>query len=92
MKLEIINEYLEERDESAILVTGFEDAIIGFAQRCGEPLVAVYDYDKMVNIMMFRDDLSYDDAAEFIDANIVCMWAGPRTPVIVMPLTQEDAF
>ena len=51
-----------------------------------EPMLAVYSYEKMVQVLMDNDDLSYDDAVEYVDFNVVGAWVGEQTPVIVMPI------
>jgi hypothetical protein len=81
-----INEYLESIGESALLADGFDEALIGFSQRINEPILAVYDYEKMVQILMDNDGLSYDDAVEYLDYNVVGAWMGEQTPIIVMPV------
>lgn len=81
-----INEYLENIGESALLADGFDEALIGFSQRMNEPMLAVYAYEKMVQILMDNDDLSYDDAVEYVDFNVVGAWVGEQTPIIVMPI------
>ena len=81
-----INEYLKSIGESALLADGFDEALIGFSQRMNEPMLAVYSYEKMVQVLMDNDDLSYDDAVEYVDFNVVGAWVGEQTPIIVMPL------
>ena len=81
-----INEYLESIGESTLLADGFDEALIGFSQRMNEPMLAVYSYEKMVQVLMDNDDLSYDDAVEYVDFNVVGAWVGEQTPIIVMPI------
>jgi len=78
-----ISDYLEEMGETTLLMDGFEDAFIGFSRRINEPVLAVYSYDKMVEVLMFRDGMSSNDATEFIDYNCVGAWVGEQTPIIV---------
>ena len=81
-----INEYLDSIGESTLLADGFDEALIGFSQRMNEPMLAVYSYEKMVQVLMDNDDLSYDDAVEYVDFNVVGAWVGEQTPIIVMPI------
>lgn len=83
MNREMLDEYLDLIGESVLLCDGFDEAVIGFSQRMNEPLLAVYSYDKMVDILIERDGLSYEDATEYIDFNVVGAWVGPQTPIIV---------
>lgn len=82
----IIEEYLDTIDESALLCDGFDDAFIGFSQRINEPLTAVYSYEKMLEVLIERDGMDYDEAAEYLDFNVLGAWVGPQTPIVVMPV------
>tara|TARA_Y100001951_G_scaffold59719_1_gene47471 strand:+ start:452 stop:691 length:240 start_codon:yes stop_codon:yes gene_type:complete len=62
---------------------GFDRAIIGVGERNNTDSMIVYDYDKMVKILVARDDMSYEEAQEYIDFNIVGAWIGDTTPIIV---------
>ena len=76
---------LEAMGQSTLLMDGFDEACIGFAQRCGDEVVAVYSYDKIIEILMSRDGLDHEDAMEYASFNILGAWLGDQTPVIVMP-------
>jgi hypothetical protein len=73
-------------DESTLLMDGFEDAFLGFSRRINEPVLAVYSYDKMVEVLMTRDGMDYDEATEYIDYNCVGAWVGEQTPIIVQEI------
>jgi hypothetical protein len=81
-----IHEYLESRGESVLLCDGFDEAFIGLSQRINEPLCAVYSYDKMVDVLMKRDGMDYEDATEYLDFNVIGAWVGEQTPIIVTSL------
>lgn len=78
-----IQEYLESRDETVLLCDGFDEAFIGLSQRINEPLLAVYSYDKMVDVLMKRDGMEHDDAVDYLDFNVLGAWVGEQTPIIV---------
>lgn len=78
-----IQAYLEERGEDALLMDGFDEALIGFSQRINEPILAVYSYQVMVDVCVFRDGMSYEEAEEYIEYNCIGAWVGERTPIIV---------
>lgn len=84
---EQINEQLLEMDESTLLMDGFEDAFIGFSRRINDPLLAVYSWEKMVEVLMTRDGMDYDEATEYIDFNCLGAYVGEQTPIIVMPIS-----
>ncbi len=69
---------------------GFDNAIIGVGERCTTDSMIVYDYDKMVKVLVTRDDMSYEEAEEYIDYNIVGAWIGDTTPIIVTKKNIEE--
>lgn len=81
-----VQEYLELMGETTMLMDGFEDALIGFTQRINEPFLAVYSWNKMMDVCMTRDGMSWDDAEEYISFNCIGAWVGEQTPIIVMPI------
>jgi hypothetical protein len=78
-----IQEYLESRGETVLLCDGFDEAFIGLSQRINEPLLAVYSYDKMVDVLTERDGMDYEDAVEYLDFNVLGAWVGEQTPIVV---------
>ena len=81
---EKISKLFEEMDESVLLMDGFEEAFIGYSQRINEPVLAVYSYERMLGVLVRRDDMDYDEAAEYISHNCLGAWVGEKTPIIVM--------
>ena len=86
MTREEIDQHLQDIGQSALLMDGFDEALIGFSQRLNEPLLAVYNWQRMVQILKNRDKMSYDEAVEYIDYNCIGAWIGEQTPIIVMPI------
>ena len=68
----------------------YDDCIIGVGTRCGMMDVFVYDKHRMITKLVKRDDMSYDEAKEFIDFNIASSYIGEDTPIIVNLLTPEE--
>ena len=83
MNREMLDEYLTMIDESVLLCDGFDEALIGFSQRINEPLLAVYSYEKMTDILIERDGMTHEEATEYLDFNVIGAWVGPQTPIIV---------
>lgn len=82
-----IKEYLcDNGHEDAIVFENpdFCDAFIGVTPD-GQ---AVYDFDKMVESLSQEDDMSEDDAIEFIEYNTIraLPYMGPMAPVIMHPV------
>jgi len=67
-------------EEGMLLYDGFDDAIIGMASRCGENTVLAYDIDKIIEILMDRDDLNYEEALEYYSFNMEGAYIGDSTP------------
>lgn len=78
---------LHDNNPEALVADGFEDAYMGYAaQACSSPL-AVYDYDRCVRVLMERDGMSWDEAVDFIEFNVVGAFLGPGTPLFFYPLS-----
>jgi len=69
---------------------GFDSAIIGTAERCNMDTVIAYDLTKMVKILVARDDMSMEEAHEYIQFNIIGAYIGEYTPIIVNKMTEEE--
>ena len=83
-KIKEINEYAEEVEEEIIIYDAYEDAIIGLADRFGMDTSVAYDYDKVIKILM--EDMSYEEAVEYFDFNVIGGWVGDSTPVFIKVL------
>ena len=68
----------------------YDDCIIGVGTRCGMLDVFIYDKHRMITKLVKRDDMSYDEAKEFIDFNIESAYIGEDTPILVNLLTREE--
>lgn len=68
---------------------GFDEALIGFSQRINEPLLAVYSWEKMIDLCIKRDKMEHEEAVDYVQYNCISAWIGDETPVIVMPLELE---
>ena len=52
--------------------------------------MATYDREKVIEIFMTRDGMSYEEAEEFYGFNIQGGWHGDKTPVYMIPYKRED--
>jgi hypothetical protein len=75
-----IKECLAEESPDTLLADGFDAALIGTVRQFTKTL-ALYDYDKCVEVLMHRDGLLYDEAVEHMEFNVVGAWMGEHTPV-----------
>jgi hypothetical protein len=80
-KFEQIRDMLADSNPEALFADGFEDALVGVGYRCGQPSLAVYDYELAVKVLIERDDMEYEEAVEFLEFNSVGAWMGEHTPV-----------
>lgn len=76
------NEVIEEFD-GALLADGFEEALVGFGYRFSHP-VAIYDYNRCIEVLMNRDGMTDEEAIEFFDFNVSGAYVGESTPVFLM--------
>lgn len=67
-------------EEEVVLADGFEEAFIGLVWRLGMEPVAMYDYDRCLEILIGRDGLSEEEAIEHLEYNVMGAWVGDRTP------------
>ncbi len=76
------NELVDEFD-GALLADGFEEALVGFGYRFSHP-VAIYDYNRCIEVLMNRDGMTDEEAIEFFDFNVSGAYVGESTPVFLM--------
>lgn len=77
---------LSEINEQCILFDGYEGALVGYSIRYGREPIAIYDYERCLEILMtkgeggFDEALSYEEALEWFEFNTLGCWAGDCTP------------
>ena len=65
--------------QNAMKIDGFDDAIIGTLERCGQTeAVILYDKDKVIEMLM--KDMPFEDAVEYFEYNILGAYVGEGTP------------
>lgn len=86
-----VDEFVEnEGYEDLLKFDGFDEAVIGVATRAGQESVLLYDYDKMVEILMDKNKWDRDDTEDFLHYNTLSAYMGPKTPAVLIakPLEQ----
>jgi len=73
-------------------IDGHDDAIV--AQACiwinqSKEHVLVYSGEKIVEGLMQRDGMSWEEAIEYIEFNIEGAYMGPDTPVVMWEYVEE---
>ena len=70
-------------DETLLLkMDGFNDAILGVGMRFGNEFM-VYDYDKVIAILMNDESMTEEDAIDYWTFNMVGSWVGEETPAFL---------
>ena len=70
-------ESIAEFNPEALLADGLEGAIVGYDTK-GR---VVYSVSSIIDILVERDDMSYEDASEHFSFNIECAYIGEHTPI-----------
>jgi hypothetical protein len=64
--------------EELIKADNFDDAVVGIEVNT---LRLVYSIDKMIAIL--TEDMSYEDAIEYLDFKVFSAYVGERTPIYI---------
>ena len=81
----IIEDYnIDEIAEGAIILDGLDDAIVGVTEEFGNGRRVLYSADKILNILMERDGMTWHEALEFYHYNILGLHAGEQNPVFLV--------
>ena len=67
----------------AIFYDDLDGAIIGVAERINLGPVVAYSIDKIIEILINDNNMSYEDVMEYFDYNIIGGWIGEETPVFI---------
>lgn len=79
----MLREDISEINPEALLIDGFDEAIIGMAERINLGPVVAYDIQTILKIMIERDEMTYEEAIEYFEFNILGAWAGDNTPIFI---------
>ena len=70
-------ESIAEFNPEALLANGLEDAIVGYDTK-GR---VIYSVGSIIDILVERDGMSYEEASEHFSFNIECAYIGEHTPI-----------
>lgn len=81
-------------EQGPLKFTGYDDAIIGICPDCWDssgmrPPRIIYSGEKLMEILVSRDGMDHDEAAEWISFNMEGAYVGPSTPIVVWPYEGE---
>lgn len=76
----------EQLEEGTIILEGFDEAYIGATHEGA----AVYDFEKMVEVLMKRDGMTDEEAMDWLNYNTIRSldYIPDPTPVILYPLEE----
>jgi len=80
---EALQAWAAQYNDCALFADGYEDAVLGVAERCGVRPVVVYDAMKCIEILMARDGMSMMEASEYFEHNTLGSWVGDNSPVFL---------
>jgi len=70
--------------EGAVILDGLDGAIIGIVEEFGNGPRVLYSRDKIIEILQERDEMTYEEAFEFYDFNILGLYAGEQNAVFLI--------
>jgi hypothetical protein len=79
-----ILDILAELNPDALLADGLEAALIGYTVNHHHPHVAVYDVQKCIDVLVERDDMTHEEADEYLSFNTLGAYVGENGPLFVM--------
>lgn len=81
-----LTDYCDERDITVLTLDGFEDCVVGITLYAGwEGYVeerSVYDAGMIIE-KLESQGLSYEDAIEYFEFNVIGAYLGPKTPIFI---------
>jgi hypothetical protein len=75
---------IHEFAEGAIILDGLDEAIVGITEEFGTGRRILYSKDKILDILMKRDLMTYSEAEEFYDYNILGLYSGEQNPIFLV--------
>ena len=86
--------YLEEHYnhdlDKILLADGFEEAFMGIVESFGTAPKACYNLEQCLDILMARDNMTYDEAVEYLEFNVTQAYVGEHTPAFLMNIALEE--
>jgi len=67
--------------DETLKADGFDEAIMGYAGRCGMNDVLLYSMKKIIKILKKRDGMTEEEALEYFYFNIKGSYMGEGTPL-----------
>lgn len=84
-----IRDTLAEMDPEMLMADGFDDCIVGYCYTPGPGYRAVYDVDKMIETLIKRDGMTWEEAWEYFEYNTEGAYVGEKTPIFWRKLPED---
>ena len=80
-----IRDFIDEQapDQEVLIADGLDAAFIGLTKNENYQSIAVYDKNKIIEILMVRDGMEYVEALEYFEFNIEQAYVGEQTPIYI---------
>ena len=83
---ELADRLLDIGVESALVMDGYDDCVIGVMERYGMEPIVIYDKASVIQRLMDEGCDSYEGALEYYEFNQLGGWHGDRTPGFLVRL------
>lgn len=84
-------EFMVDMNPEAVFMEGLDDAIVGWATQQHAPPLVVYDFDRIIAILV-AEGSTEEEARDHFGFNIEGLWAGEGTPLILYTLEGGSVF
>jgi hypothetical protein len=84
----LAEQYNLDDGEPLLLADGFESACLGISRSFNTHKVC-YDYARCLQILVERDKMTPEEAAEFFEFNVVGAYVGEGTPAFLITLAKD---
>ena len=75
--------------EDALVMTGYDDCVIGVLERYGMEPIVLYDKKKVIEQLIEEGCDDYEGAVEYYEFNQLGAWVGEGTPAFLVRLPEE---
>jgi len=75
-----------------VTADGFETAFVAVGFRYNGNDIAVYDYDLCIKVLIDRDEMSLQEAHEYMDYNVVGSYVGEETPLFIRTQSYDETM
>jgi hypothetical protein len=83
---ELADRLLDIGVESALVMDGYDDCVIGVMERYGMDPIVIYDKESVIQRLMDEGCDSYEGALKYYEFHQLGGWHGPKTPGFLVRL------